>query len=376
MVRFKKSPPGQKVVVKKRPAKKPGRPKKKATSPIESLDIAIDSQKLDQYRRDIINRGRSRYWTPAVATPKRVLLISSLFVFFGATLFVLATAWLTYRQQSYSDFTYSASQVLPLPVARVDGQFISYRSYLTELRRYAHFFKEHQSLDFSASENKEQFEALKQRSLDYVINQVYIKRLAKQKNIQVSRAEVEAEFELLREQNKLGRNEAETAATLKNFFDITVEQYLVWVEDKLLRDKVVAAFDESEARQRASAVLAKLQDPAADFSQIATLESDDSTTKESGGRYNTWIDPEKQQEDLRLLKVIFATEVGEISQPVETSGQIEIIKVLAENDQGWRQIARISFHFNPTETALLAQEREKKPPIIYLSGNFENNLEE
>lgn len=323
----------------------------------------IDARRLRQYRQEIIRSG-DRYRSAVIITPKRLVSLSLLILVLALAALIAYVSVRAYRHQDYSQFMSDVTRIIPAPVARVDTTFISYHEYLQELRRYTHYFESQQDLDLSDPNNEDILRDLKQRSLRHVVNQVYIDRLASEHKISVSDEEVESELALLRQQNKLGGNEAETAAVLGEFFGLSIDEFLDRIRDELLKQKVVAKLDQRQAQSKAESIRQRAVS-GDDFAELARLNSDDPVSSAIGGEYNFWLDLDEQNESPAVLAAVFGTEVGGISPIIQTGYRLEIIKVLEENDENQRRAAHISFYFS-TEVEILREIKERQPAVYYL----------
>ena len=56
--------------------------------------------------------------------------------------------WQLYKNQSTSDFMYHVTEVLPLPVAKVDGEFVLYRDYLMKYRSSVYYLEQKEQVRF------------------------------------------------------------------------------------------------------------------------------------------------------------------------------------------------------------------------------------
>ena len=323
----------------------------------------IDARRLRQYRQAIIRSG-DRYRSSVIITPRRLVGLSLLILILALIALIGYVSVRAYRHQDYSQFMANVTRVIPVPVARVDTTFISYRDYLQELRRYTHYFESQQDLDLSDPNNEDILRDLKQRSLRHVVNQVYIDRLASEHKINVSDDEVELEFALLRQQNKLGGNETETAAVLGEFFGMSIDEYLYRIRDELLKQKVVAKLDQRQAQSKAESIRQRALG-GEDFAELARANSDDPVSAAIGGEYNFWLDLDEQNETPAVLAAVFETEVGGISSIIQTGYRLEIIKVLEENSEGQRRAAHISVYFS-SEVEILKDIKERQPAVYYL----------
>lgn len=351
----------------RRKSQKPGRRSRRLDR--EDLDalatetFEIDARRLRQYRQAIIRSG-DRYRSSVIITPRRLVSLSLLVLALALAGLVAYVSVRAYRHQAYSPFMVSVTRVVPIPAARVGLTFVSYHDYLKELRRYTHYFEIQQGLDLTDPANNNILQDLKQRSLRHVINQVYINKLAAEHQIRVTDEEIDAEFDLLRQQNKLGGSEAEMAAVLGEFFGLSIDDYLDRIKDELLKQKVVAKLDGRQARERAEAVHRQAVD-GADFAALARDHSDDPVSAAIGGEYGFWLDLGEQNEAPAVLAAVFETDVGQVGPVVQTGYRLEIIKVLEENSAGQRRAAHISFYFS-SEVEILKEIRDEQPAVYYL----------
>lgn len=334
------------------------------SSVVETDIPRITNETVEQHRKEVIKGGR-KYRYPIINTPRRILGLSLIVGLVSLFIFSTYTVVLLYRNQTYSDFMYNVTKIVPFPVARVGGSFVYYDDYLFELRRYIHYFETQQNVDFNSEEGQANLAEQRQRSLNKVVDDVYIAKLARQKNITVTSEEVDAEIKLLREQNKLGTGEEALEEVLLDFWGWSLEDYRKSVSKELLRQKVTEAYDD-QAYTRAQEVLDRLT-AGEDFAALAAEYSDDSASATTGGEYGFSLSLEEPNEDPKVLKAAFETEIGEVSGIVNTGYKLEIIKVISEQD-GRRSAAHISIFFKDINDAI-NDLKEEQPAQIYISTN-------
>ena len=152
----------------------------------------ITNETVAAHREEMLGKAR-KYIYPLQHSKHRIVLISTgIAIAVIITFFSYCTLAL-YRFQSSSTFLYRVTQVVPFPIARSGGHFISYENYLFELRHYTHYYITQQKLDFNTPEGKQQLVDFRRRALDKVINDSYIKQLAAQRKVSVSDREVDDE---------------------------------------------------------------------------------------------------------------------------------------------------------------------------------------
>ncbi len=327
----------------------PARAKKGAeqnnTAPNQTGDAVprITNDTVAEHREEVLSQAR-KYIYPLQHSRYRIVIIS-ISIFIVAVLgFTVYTLLALYKFQNTSTFMYRITQIVPLPIAKTGSSFVHYENYLFELRRYMHYYTSQQGVDFASEEGQEQLADFKVRALDNVIADAQIKQLAKEHDITVSRAEVDAQMALLRSQNRLGTNEQVFEDVLKEFWGWSVSDFRRELHSELLAQKVVAQLD-TEARQRAESILAELQ-AGGDFAALAQQHSDDTSTKGNGGEYGIAIQRNNHDIAPEVVEALFMLEPGATSGIITTATTQEIVKVI-ENNNGTLRAAHIVINLNP-----------------------------
>ena len=267
-----------------------------------------------------------------------------------------------YRFQSTSTFLYKATQVIPFPVARQGGKFIAYENYLFEVRRYKHYYENQQKVDFNTDAGQDWLDEYKRRALDKVINDAYIKRLAKQNNITVNDREIEDQITIWRSQDRLGGSDEVLEDVLKEFYGWTKNDFKRYARDALLQNKVLEALD-TDAKGRAESALAELNADA-DFNKVAKKYSDDIVTKDKGGEYGFLIEKNNQDINPYALDAIFKLKAGETSGIVNTGVGLEIFKLI-DNEDGKAKVAHILINFKDIKE-YIDDQKEQIPTRTYI----------
>ena len=91
-----------------------------------------------------------------------------------------------YKFQGTGGFIYDVTKIIPFPVAKVGGTWVSYESYLFELRRNMHYYETQQQANFATKDGKVQLNSLKQQALNDAIEQAAVKKLAAANNVSIS----------------------------------------------------------------------------------------------------------------------------------------------------------------------------------------------
>jgi hypothetical protein len=322
----------------------------------------ITNETVAEHREEVLSSAR-KYIYPLSHSKRRIIVISSVLLVIAIVGFVGYCLTALYKTQSTSTFTYGITQVLPFPVAKAGDSWVSYESYLFELRHTMHYYESQQHEDFGTDSGKKHLEELKRQALNRVINDAYIKQLARQKHVSVSMAEVNDEVALVRSQNRLGSNDQVFRSVLSEFWGWTTRDFERQLRQQLLTQKVTAEMN-TDTRARAEATLISLKS-GSDFATLAKQVSDDTSTKANGGDYGVAIDKSNRDIAPQVSNALFNLPAGKYSEIINAGYGLEIVKVLSvEGDKAHG--AHIVFNFKPIST-YVKPLTDKHPPQRYIS---------
>lgn len=336
----------------------------KISQAIENLP-RITNETVAEHREEMLSSAR-KFIYPLKHSRKRIIKNSVILAIVGVVLFVAFVLVSLYRFQSYNSFMYGVVNIVPLPVAKAGDKWVSYESYLFELRHLTHYYETQQDVDFNDKNGKIQLERFKQRSLQQVIDDAYVKQLAAQNGVSVSGKEVEDAVASLRTQNRLGNNDQEFADVLKEFWGWTPTDFRRALGQQLLAQKLVAKLDDA-TRARANKADAALRQPGADFAKLAGEMSDDRGSRPTGGEYNFTIDANSRDLPPKLTEQLVQMQPNQISPVIDTGYALEIVKLLSSSN-GKLRAAHIQFSYEPV-TKLIKPLQDKNPPSRYIKIN-------
>jgi hypothetical protein len=328
-----------------------------STDVIPSTSVPrITNETIAEHREEVL-AGARKYIYPLQHSKHRVVLISvAIFIVTIVGFFTYCTLAL-YNFQSTSTFIYRVTQVIPFPVARTGGNLVSYESYLFELRHYMHYYETQQKLSFDSEEGKAQLAEFKKRALERVVNDAYIKRLARENGVEVSNQEVDEQIAVVRSQNRLGNSDEVFENVLRDFWGWSLNDFKRSLRTQLLAQKVVSKLD-NETHDRAEAAMAELR-AGTNFTDVAKKYSDDPATKELGGEFPGLID--KTNRDLSALTTaeLFRLQAGANSDIIDIGYALEIVRAVSfEGDKA--KGAHIQFNFKDINEYLNPLKDESK----------------
>jgi len=305
----------------------------------------ITNETIAEHRENVLS-GARKYIYPLRHSKHRIIVITSSIIAVTLVAFLIYCTLALYRLYQYNAFLYRVTQVMPFPVAKTGGSFVSYENYLFELRHRVHY-QQSQQLDKPTGGDEQQLiRQYRKDALSEVVNDAYVKILAQQNGVKVSGHEVDERLSEVREQNRLGGNNKVFAAVLRDYFGWSVNDYKRSLKQQILAEKVVAKLDVA-TRQRAGQALAQAR-AGADFAALAKQTSDD-PAKANGGEYGFGITKANPNVAPQVVQTMFNLKAGQISDIINAGPTLEIVKVLT-NDGTTVTAKHISFNLKPIST--------------------------
>ncbi len=275
--------------------------------------------------RESILKDARKYIYP-LKHPKHYIVRFSIFlVSLGLVFFLVFSTLEIYVFQSSSDFIYGVSDIIPFPVAYSGTSLVSYHNYLFELRRNMHYFETQQQINFAQSINASLLNHLKTESMNQVVLNFYVKKLAQKYSVSVTSQEVNNEISYFQNQNRLGSNLSVLQNVLDNFWGWSLSDFKTELKNELLQQKVVYKLD-TQTVTLAKNVYSQLL-KGADFATLASQYSQDQNTKTNGGQFPNPILQTDRTLAPQVMAELFRLKAGEVSPIINTGYTLEILKV-------------------------------------------------
>lgn len=264
---------------------------------------------------------------------------------------------------STSSKVLAAASWLPIPVARVDGEFIWARQYLLYRTFYATFIER-------AQQNGQAIDAsspLDEQVIQLLISNRTVERAAKRANITVENKEIDAAYnDILVNQGGGGEakqvSNEELNTILKDLYGSSQGQLRELIRVRLLENKIrdqlleqvnfrqILVTDETQATD----LIQKLKN-GEKFEDLAKQYSQHAESRDTGGNIGFVSRGEQSQ---AIESAIFTNPIGLIGQPIKSDFGFHIIEILEKKGtiqqsfDDWLADAHNAYHirvyFHPT----------------------------
>lgn len=292
----------KKLLLKRRTAKK-------------EIPTRITNETVAEHRERILAGGR-RFKYPMQYARHRLVVTTIVITLVAFLLILVVGWWQLYPVQNTSTFFYRVTRVVPLPVASVDGESVSYGDYLMYYNSSAHYLKQSEQLNLNSKTGQRQNAHIKRKSLDIAIANAYAQKLARELDINVSQDRVDQVTDDDRN-TSTGRISQETYdASALNILGWTPSEYRHDTKNRLIRQDVAYAIDTSAKQQQEKASQAIQKDKAIDLDALAKALGGEGDAKVTAGV--SGLVPQTNQ-DGGLATTAVTLQPGGISSPIRTS---------------------------------------------------------
>ena len=226
-----------------------------------------EKEKLDKRREEILAKGR-KFKYPMQFAKHRLVFITiaiALIAVIGAGVF----GWVSlYKTQNTGDVLYRLTTVLPVPVAKIDGEFVRYSDYLMIYRSSITPVEQQNGTSDSQTDMTSLREYYKRAALNDAEDYTYAIKLAKQMNITVTDEMIDRAFD---EHRKLGgakRSRESFLKVLKDNFVLTEKEYRRLLYLSLVKGEVSKKID-NDATAKAERAYAKAKTANGNLAEVA-----------------------------------------------------------------------------------------------------------
>lgn len=202
----------------------------------------ITTETIAAHRERILAGGR-RFKYPVQYARHRLVFNAIIITIATLIALVVVGYWQLYSAQNTSDFMYRVTRVLPVPVAKIDGQPVLYSDYLMKYRSSIHYLESKERVNLKTEDGKRQSDFVKSQAMDDSLADAYAIKLAKQNNVTVTDAELQTFLKQQRSSTDGEVSEATYDAVILDYYGWSPDEYAHAMETKLLRQKVAFVID-------------------------------------------------------------------------------------------------------------------------------------
>ena len=234
----------------------------------KKVEHKTEKEKLELRREEVLAKGRKFKYPMQFA--KHRLVFITLAIAIVAVISGGIFGWvLLYKSQNTGDILYRLTTVLPVPVARIDGEPVRYSDYLMIFRSSITPVEQQNGTSDSQSDAESVREYYKRTALNDAENYTYAMKLAKQMDIVVTDEMIDKAFD---EHRKLGgaeRSREGFLKVLKDNFDLSEKEYRRLLYLSLTKEEVSKKIDIT-ATNKAEQALAKAKTAGGDLAKVAS----------------------------------------------------------------------------------------------------------
>ncbi len=292
----------------------------------EPASPRITNDTVAEHREEVLSGGR-RFLYPLQHSKHRVVIISAGLI----VMLILATSILSwmmlYRWQETSNFAYRVTEIVPAPVAKVDGEYVSYERYLFELRSSIYYYTHHaqEGVDINGPEGERIIQEAKIKALEKAKLDTLAVKYAKEKGIVITGEEIDNQIKNIQSQGGIDETTGVLNDVLSDFYGWDLDDLKKVVRMQLIRQKLPAVLD-TETIDEATRVLLELND-GAKFGALTKKYSDDQLTKDKAGNIGP-IKRDNTELPKEFIDAAFELEKGQTTNElVKTPFGLHIIKV-------------------------------------------------
>lgn len=239
-----------------------------------------EREKVEQRREEVLAQGRKFKYPMQYA--KHKLVINTVIVAVVALVLMVVVGWaMLYKVQDTGDMLYRVTQVIPVPVAEVDGAKVRYSDYLMIYRSNL-LAAEQQGGQLGQDEDAELVrDGYKESAMLSAVEYTYALKTAKQLNVNVTDADVD---EVFAEHLKVGgveRSEEVFLKIVRDNFGMNRTEYRRMLYLNLVRARVAEAVD-TRAQELANKIDAALAENGGDLRAVADSLGEEVEYQETG----------------------------------------------------------------------------------------------
>ena len=227
----------------------------------------ITNDTVAEHRERILSGGK-RFKYPLQYT-RHKLVINAIIIAVVAVVGLTALGWWQlYIAHNSSAFFHRITQIAPLPIGRVDGEYARYSDYLLNYRSSEHYLSNYDEIRLDSDDGKLQLQYKKREALDIALQDAFARKIADERELSVDQDQVDTVLQSLRNAANGQLSEETSAASSQRVLGLDKAGLETLVRNSLLRSEAAFAVDE-QAKTRAETAERFIERRDGDLEQVA-----------------------------------------------------------------------------------------------------------
>ena len=299
-----------------------------------------EKEKVEERREEVLSRGRKFKYPLQYA--KHKLVVNTVIIALAAVIVLAIAGWAAlYKLGDMGDIMYRISSIIPVSVAKIDGEAVRFSDYLMTARSSLTTLEQQSGLENSVEDKKAMTNQYKRAALTQAEDLTYALKLGRELGLEVTDEEVAATFDEHRRVGGAERSEDSFLKVLSANFGLSKREYQRMLYLALMRAKVEQEID-VEANKLAEKTVVEIRAQGGDFEKVREVLGDKVEYMTTGELIdNKNVDGGRAAMAMRL-------NVGEISDKFLSSNGdgYYFVKTLAKTET---QVAYASLYIRFTE---------------------------
>lgn len=288
----------------------------------------ITETNIGEHREATIETAK-KYKYPFQQAKHKILIGATAAFVLVLIIFSVFSWWMLYIKQDTSDFYYTATKFIPIPVAEVDGDKVSYGDYMRRVRASIHYLENQENRNLSTEDGLRELNYTRRINMDEAEKVVYASKIAREQDIFISEEEIDANVARTLSTDTTGAiSERAFENSIWRYYGWNMSDYRHIVKERLLLREAMFAVD-SVALNRANDVKNQLNQ-GSDFATLVASYSDDEATKNNGG--DVGVINVNDIDSNGLIAAAQKLSVGQVSEVLKGIDAFYIIHLLEKTD--------------------------------------------
>lgn len=261
------------------------KPSLKKTPPLkvtpEESEKKTEKEKIKKRREEVLKSGR-KFKYPLQYSKHRLITITVVVAIIALVGSFITGYLMLYKVQSTGDVMYRLTKIFPVSVAKIDGENVRYSDYLMIYKSSTRPIEQQTGSFGEGPDADSRRNYYKRAALNEAEEYAYAAKLAREKGIEVTEAEIDASFD---EHRKVGGTELSNESFLriiKDNFGLSEDEYRHMLQLSLLKKNVSVAID-SNAKNTINEIKKYLSENENDFKKARDQFTSRADYEETGG---------------------------------------------------------------------------------------------